>query len=389
MNKFNSPLLLFFCVFIAGCFSQPELEIPEEIATLENLTFFPADTEPLFTIDFEPVATFGDAEDVIIGNLVNSVVDDDGRVFLADGSENTIHVFNPDGSYIQNIGREGEGPGEFGGIGSIKTSADYLYAMDWNQSRLNAFSLQDLSFAYSVNLMREGQNPEELSGAFPGEFNIRSDGTFLMSYNMPFMRDNMDEERNILYYAIDTDGRIVSEQILNQKAGDFLYDQSDSGFMVLFSPFGGRPLISVAKDDRIMTAWTEDFLIKFHNPDGSYEKAIYYPYRKAALDREKVINQYEEEEMRRIVRNADAPDTWPALNSMIVDDENRLWISTIVDDDEVYEWWLLDEDGELLARYTWPRTSMVNTVKNGTLYARETDEETGLQEIVKYRIEFI
>lgn len=37
--------------------------------------------------------------------------------------------------------------------------------------------------------------------------------------------------------------------------------------------------------------------------------------------------------------------------------------------------------------FTWPRCLQIEEIKNGKLYAREADEETGLQQIVRYRIE--
>lgn len=89
--------------------------------------------------------------------------------------------------------------------------------------------------------------------------------------------------------------------------------------------------------------------------------------------------------MRRMVRSADAPATWPALYSLTVDDEKRFWISTITDDDDTYDWWVLDEYGGLLATFTWPRERTVETVKNGYLYARQTDE-FDLVEIMRYEI---
>ncbi len=86
--------------------------------------------------------------------------------------------------------------------------------------------------------------------------------------------------------------------------------------------------------------------------------------------------------------HAGIPDTWPALNSMVMDDENRLWISTIVDDKQVYEWWILNEFGELLATFRRPRTWAVRTIKNERLYVQETDLATGIQQIVAYRLQW-
>ncbi|HEU4365518.1 MAG TPA: 6-bladed beta-propeller [Candidatus Krumholzibacteria bacterium] len=55
----------------------------------------------------------GDDEDVIFGVVREIAVDDGGNVYLLDIQLNQIHVFDRDGNFVRDIGREGEGPGEF------------------------------------------------------------------------------------------------------------------------------------------------------------------------------------------------------------------------------------------------------------------------------------
>lgn len=86
----------------------------------------------------------------------------------------------------------------------------------------------------------------------------------------------------------------------------------------------------------------------------------------------------------------DLPQTWPVLTEMKIDDQDRLWIATTVENMNVYEWWVLDaSDGSLWARFTWPRYKPIEVIKDGKLYTRETEKETGLEEIVRYNIEII
>ena len=88
-----------------------------------------------------------------------------------------------------------------------------------------------------------------------------------------------------------------------------------------------------------------------------------------------------------LVSQNKVPDTWPAMDNMIIDDDGRLWIATIVEDLDVFEWWLLEETGELLSKFKWPRDEPIVTVKNGKVYTRQTDVETGLERVVRYGIE--
>ncbi len=52
-------------------------------------------------------------EDVLFGVITSVAVDSDGLVYLLDAQMNVVHVFSPEGEFLREIGREGEGPGEF------------------------------------------------------------------------------------------------------------------------------------------------------------------------------------------------------------------------------------------------------------------------------------
>ena len=54
-----------------------------------------------------------DEDDVLFGLIVGVAVDGDGNVYLLDSQINVVHVFSPEGEFLREIGREGEGPGEF------------------------------------------------------------------------------------------------------------------------------------------------------------------------------------------------------------------------------------------------------------------------------------
>jgi hypothetical protein len=84
----------------------------------------------------------------------------------------------------------------------------------------------------------------------------------------------------------------------------------------------------------------------------------------------------------------DLPSFWPVLRAVVIDDKDRLWVATTVENMKVYEWWVLEKNGELITQFQWPRIKPIQVVKNGNIYTRETDEETGLQQVVRYQVEF-
>jgi len=385
MSK-TQPLFILLIVLVSGCTAGEEIEIPEEIASIDNLSVFELPDNPPHQVTFEPEAYFGDTDDVLIGNINSAVANDEGRVYLADPDQKTIHVFQPDGTFIKSIGKEGKGPGEFGNISSLQADEKNLYAYDFSQRRINVFVLENLTFSHTISLMLEDGDIEELSGTYPSSYYVLPDNIVLVSFAQPFGTDASQDERMALYYKVNHESRIMSDKIFSTRLAEFLMDRSNGGVMIWFSPYGGRPIVETSLSGNIFSAWSKEFLIHIYSQSGEQLGAWYYPFQKAALSRDEAINYHDDENYKRMARNDDIPETWPALNSMFTDDQERLWISTIVEDREVYQWWVMSEDGEPLATFTWPRSRSIADIKNGYVYARETDE-MGLAQVVRYRVE--
>ncbi|MDR8393854.1 hypothetical protein NC796_22060 [Aliifodinibius sp. S!AR15-10] len=54
---------------------------------------------------------------------------------------------------------------------------------------------------------------------------------------------------------------------------------------------------------------------------------------------------------------------------------------------ETYEWWILKESGELLAKLLLQSDQPIYDIKNGYFYSKKINKETGAEYVVKYRIE--
>lgn len=162
-------------------------------------------------------------------------------------------------------------------------------------------------------------------------------------------------------------------------------------------PFSGKSLLSVSDEGHLYAANnTEKFRIDVYDACKGHIRTFQHPFNNVPLTRSGIIERYRNNEKiaslregtaLKMIREAETlPEIWPALETMFFDDENRLWISTIVDDFEVYEWWVLKTTGEMLTKFKWPRDKPIEAVTNGFLYTRETDE-MGVASIVRYRIE--
>ncbi|MGK7370959.1 MAG: hypothetical protein ACNS64_12160 [Candidatus Halalkalibacterium sp. M3_1C_030] len=93
------------------------------------------------------------------------------------------------------------------------------------------------------------------------------------------------------------------------------------------------------------------------------------------------------EQLKDAARSMNLPDSWPVIRHMFVDDENRLWVAVNTNRQDKSEWWVLEKECELLARFQLPLDVSIAEVTGDQLFMQETDEETGLEQVVRYGIE--
>jgi len=394
MLKTISKIVLF--ILFIQCTSENERD--------ESLSAYLIDPEPEFAINFIREQSFGSEDSIITGRMGGFAVDKMDRVFLVDGDQYMVHIFQSDGKYITSIGRGGDGPGEFISSPVPQVIENVLFLFDPMQFRLHSYSTDTFEFLQTQNLNPRNQSDiEDLAGYRPSKVFFRNNDRFVVLFSQTIQTDKNHPRYNAdslydLYYMMDSDGTILSNQILKLKGRNFLSanvggENKHSHFLFL-----GTSIATVSEDGYIYSGWSQDFFIEAMNSDGEYKRSYYYPFEKVPLTRDHALKSVESipypdavEYLQSVIINSsneDLPETWPALNDLLVDDENRLWVSTIVKDFDIYEWWVLENTGELITKFEWPRNEPIEVVKNGYIYTRETDEETGLHQVVRYRILF-
>lgn len=399
----------------SNCTPQ-EAEIPDRIQNLTNLTVIPADIQPENSIQFKRDTSYGSTNDLLIDHIGTIAVDDSGRVYFTTGGPNGIHVFEPDGQHLTHIGRKGQGPGEFSSAYlAIHIFSDRLYAIDLFSYRVSVFSVDSFELIRTVNINLTNKI-KSLADHYIHQVIPGKDGTFLVCFKK-FLSEvhDLSEGTKIdtlyrRFYPMDKEGGLIPMEVLKIHDQPVVIGSVFQNVGPVSLDFFSKPFVSVSNDGSIYVADTKDFLIKEYSPVGECLRAFYHPYQNVSLTRETALESSNASMSRlipamsgegmnksmiqtmmnsrqRLIRQIDLPPNWPALNELLVDDENRLWVSTIVEDFEVYEWWILEDSGEVITKFEWSRDEPIEVVKNGYMYTRETDEETGLQTIVKYRIE--
>jgi hypothetical protein len=377
-------------------------EIPLEFQGMENITVLPKDTKSKKTISFQKKTVYGESTDLLIGQLGDIAVDMYGNVFVTDTKKQVIHTFSPNGDIIHKFGGAGNGPGEFSSIKSIEIKDHLIFVHDFHQNRLTAFNLCTLDVEFTLWIGKNKHRYKELRGSYPlvSEVYAFNRERFLVKYlsNQNYkpseIWDLVKIEGHI--YMADQNGELLSKVVnFSNSTRTMIPYNGVPIFELPLTPFYGIPFTVISSEGYIYHMQPNKLLIKVFKHDGTYQHAFTHPIQKVLLTKESAVEvgipELETNNPDRITDAIDLielPEYWPVITDMKIDDENRLWIATTVENFDVYEWWVLENTGELITKFEWPRDEPIEVIKNGYMYTRDTDEQTGLQQVVRYRIEF-
>ncbi|MBE9048028.1 hypothetical protein IQ255_27145 [Pleurocapsales cyanobacterium LEGE 10410] len=374
-------------------------EIPEHIQEIENLTIFQGNSEPRYSIELIPVQNYGKSGEPFLTRVEACVVDDNGRVILTDLRINlesmpfvfNVHVYNADGTYRTLLGGPGRGPGEYGFAYWTQVNGGKVYLYDYTGKRLNVYnanyySLIRTSLEESWDIRQE----DDVRGLFLVGMKVRNDGNISVRFYEHIENTRMKNK----YLLMDKYGKRLDYEpyVFLEKLQ--IATARNSQIQSIPRPFTVDYTLTTISDEGVLiTADSQEFLIKKYNSEGIYQSSIYYPIAGPFFNLSKYI---EDSNLSQVeVLNAldevgkELPETSPIIDELIVDDENRIWVAVPTDlNSDTYEWWILDESGELLAKLQRQREKTIFDIKDGYLYAKEIDEETDAEYVVKYRIEW-
>ncbi|MCH8557646.1 MAG: 6-bladed beta-propeller [Balneolia bacterium] len=381
---FTSVLVL---LFFSACSAPDEYELPEAAIGLDHLTIHEYGAEPVSNLSLTPVLTISDSDDVIFGHISTVAIDESGRIYITESSRGntSINVFDSDGSYITTIGRQGAGPGEFRSIWNLRIANNKLYTIDAALLRIQVFELDNFTLQKEIALEPIGSGdaePDEVG--MPMDLHVLNDDLFVMTY-----MSGLSEQTTHSLYQMNADGNIVSDRLLSILHTDLLPDQESGIFFN--DPFSGLGWAFVSAEQELIASYSQDMLFKVYDLGGNYKRAFYHPYTNSPLSRRDALNHLGEdnENFQRALRNNGIPDRWMAYYSMRLDDENRIWISAVTDNKDIYEWRVMDREGKLLGKKEMPRSAHIRTIHQNHLYMAEIDEDTDAWTLVKYRVDLM
>lgn len=360
--------------------------------TIAETTGGPRYEGELFTYEQELVLFEDPArEESILFRPISFTVDQDGYFYVVDSGDKRIAVFDPEGNYSRGFGRGGDGPGEF-----IYVDLQYIHEgiasiWDYDHQRLTRFRTDGA-------LLDVITSPDRSS--YVTDIYLTSEGSRVLLAGTDFQRENgflLDAARAIITTpGGDTLATVETPWTIT---GYSIPSMASSWSRVEFS---GDPIIQYHPEYELLATTGVMPIISLYTTRG-----VLYRQIRVDLAPEPVT----EEERRRIIEKADertrnasgqfANRAKVRRDALKILEFKAFWEAVQVDQSGYY--WLripemveryrelggtlhrvLSPEGEYLGDTRWP--SMFCTPGDGRLFSRETDEETGLNRLVVYRI---
>ena len=144
------PLAL-LAVTLTGCGPDRVPDWSGEVLDSAGVTVVINPLEPLWSADQgwwveEAVRISGDeaVPESLFGYVADAALGVGGRIYVLDQQAQAVRVFGPDGTFLESLGRPGEGPGELGSLAtSVLATEDEVLVVDWVQHRLNRYDATD------------------------------------------------------------------------------------------------------------------------------------------------------------------------------------------------------------------------------------------------------
>jgi hypothetical protein len=314
----------------------------------------------------------------------------DGRIVVANGGTHELRYFDPTGRHLRSVGRKGEGPGEFQGLGVLVTwSGDSVAVYDWNLRRVSVFDSSG-DFARSVTLQYPASVP------FPvGRF---ADGAWLAQPGFTFApgspgTDIVRDTSVLLVF----DGQGVLQDSASRYVGPDFYVRSEGlSAFAMSLPFSRSTEVAVW-GDRYYAGYTERYEVTRFDARGVPDLII-RALRPAAPLTEADVAAYKAERLadmdaqsrpqaERLYRDMPFPATMPAFNALQVDAEGNLWVLEVgPQGDEQPRWTVFDTTGRVLGTIGTPPAVSVREIGRDYLLGTWSDE-LEVQYVRLYRLD--
>lgn len=299
------------------------------------------------------------------GELTSMDVDSDGNIYVLDGKEKKIKVFDSAGKFVKKFGEKGQGPGELNLPVSLQvTPAREIVIGDASNQKL-------IFFSYDGKFLREMSTATKARGLVLPLFDSQGNiiGQQIVQAEGKIIREvrKYDRELNSLFTLASVDITGV------------IQGKIDPFRMVFSYQFG--------KDNSIYCGDLDKYEIKIFSPEGKLIRRIlkdYVPVKLTEKDKEEFFGRMPEMDPQAKER-IKFSEVFPPYQNFTMDENWRLFVRTFEKGKDKGEYYLdvFDEEGKYIAKFSFkgePRAWRGNK-----LYAMK-EEDSGFQTLKIYSV---
>ena len=317
----------------------------------------------------EQIVQFSESEDMLLGSISQLLTDSEGNVILVDARQRIIHAVDPQGNYIQQIGANGAGPGEyqFPGLATMGPD-DALHIMDWSSRRVITYQKENGRWTFYSDFIADQEKIGFPSRLFPQGL----DEFYIVSGSI-----SANSENNSVIRKIDGTGSVLNDSILTVPSNEnFTIRNGDTAMMSLSqSDMHRQAQYTDDYSGTIYYGWSDSLTVFKKTPESdSFE--LYAdvnlpgtPFTSA--DADSILANFES----LLEGNASAredlissfPETKPAFSELHADETGHLWAQVQLPDGD-NTWLILNQNGEPVYRAIFESGQNLSAIRNGKAY---------------------
>lgn len=312
--------------------------------------------------------------DYQFAGIADVEIDEAGTIYVLDGRERRVAIYDSAGVFVTAFGRQGEGPGEFESPNKLLWEADTLVVWDGRLRRLSYFDRKG-------NLLRD----ERAELPMFTRFELRPDGRVWAQQGPTYwwpMRPGVDGVGNL----------VVMGNLRGQGADTLLTWEDQSMVPVRFEqgltvvPRWYAPRVDWASDaaGRLFIARGEGYEIEVYSPAGQRIATIRRDYARfppSSAERDTARAWLEEAAPNygpnadRVRKAFEIVDLKQATGKVVVSDDNHVWVQTFTEDDASTQTWnIFDPGWRYVSAVELPNRLSIHRITEDHVYGEFEDE---------------